>query len=85
MGECQTLPGTKPETDLFGDPIRCFGTDALGFLIGYAKACGGEAFGSEHVVLAAQAARDGHIRRDPSFTYRRQLSNNSIGVGWRAC
>lgn len=41
--------------DLFGEPIRKTDTDALGFLIRYAKASKGESFSSEHVTVAAQA------------------------------
>ena len=46
------------QNDLFGDPtpVRCFETDAMGFLIAFARKHRGEAFSSEDVTLAAQVA-----------------------------
>lgn len=46
------------QSDLFGEPtpVRCFETDAMGFLIAFARHHRGEAFSSEDVTLAAQAA-----------------------------
>ena len=46
------------QNDLFGEPTpeRCFETDAMGFLIAFAKKHRGEAFSSEDVTLAAQSA-----------------------------
>ena len=41
------------DNDLFGEPIRKTDTDALGFLIRYARSHKGESFSSEHVTLAA--------------------------------
>lgn len=85
-------------TDLFGDEIRSFETDAYGFLIAFAKRMRGQAFNPEEVIFAASEAGiqplDGRkwgsvfaqASKDgyirPEGLFRRVTSNGSMRPGW---
>lgn len=87
-----------PHTDLFGEPVRDFATDALGFLIAYAKRSRGQAFSPEEVIHAASMAgiqpHDGRKWGSvfstaskegyirPEGLFRRYSSNGSMRPGW---
>lgn len=45
-----------PQTDLFGAPAVNTDTDAIGFLIDFARKHRGESFSSEQVTLSAKSA-----------------------------
>lgn len=84
--------------DLFGEPIRDFDTDALGFLISYARKCRNQAFSPEDVISAASMAGiQAHDGRKwgsvfstaskegyirPEGLFRRSSSNGSLRPGW---